>query len=128
MASAALPPGFPPIEIDGEHYWDGGVLSNTPLSTCSTCTRDDSMLVFQVDLFSAQGDMPRNLLDVYERHKDILYSSRTARTPTPPAMPRSCARRVERLHRETADQTPGRPRRALHPGRAAQHGLSASCT
>ena len=31
-------PAFPPIEIDGEHYWDGGLVSNTPLATCSTPT------------------------------------------------------------------------------------------
>ena len=77
MASAALPPGFPPVDIDGEHYWDGGVLSNTPLEHLLDVHRDENMLVFQVDLFSAQGSLPRNLLDVYERHKDILYSSRT---------------------------------------------------
>jgi len=77
MASAALPPGFPPVEIEGEHYWDGGVVSNTPLQYLLDAQRDSSLLVFQVDLFSARGAMPRNLLDVYERHKDILYSSRT---------------------------------------------------
>ena len=31
MASGALPPAFPPVEIDGEWYWDGGIMSNTPL-------------------------------------------------------------------------------------------------
>jgi NTE family protein len=77
MASAALPPGFPPVEIEGEHYWDGGVLSNTPLDYLLETERDHPTLAFQVDLFSARGTMPRNLLDVYERHKDILYSSRT---------------------------------------------------
>ena len=82
MASAALPPGFPPVEVEGEHYWDGGVLSNTPLDYVLDAERDRSMLVFQVDLFSAQGAMPRNLLDVYERHKDILYSSRTRKNTT----------------------------------------------
>jgi NTE family protein len=82
MASAALPPGFPPVEIEGEHYWDGGVLSNTPLDCLLDAERDRSTLVFQVDLFSAQGAMPRNLLDVYERHKDILYSSRTRKNTT----------------------------------------------
>jgi NTE family protein len=77
MASAALPPGFPPVEINGEHYWDGGVVSNTPLQYVLDAERHTSLLVFQVDLFSASGELPRNLLDVYERHKDILYSSRT---------------------------------------------------
>jgi NTE family protein len=82
MASAALPPGFPPVEIEGEHYWDGGVLSNTPLDYLLDSERDHSTLVFQVDLFSARGAMPRNLFDVYERHKDILYSSRTRKNTT----------------------------------------------
>ena len=58
--------GFPPIEIDGEHFWDGGVLSNTPLDHLLDAERDQSMLVFQIDLFSARGAMPRNLFDVYE--------------------------------------------------------------
>jgi NTE family protein len=77
MASAALPPAFAPVEIEGEHYWDGGVVSNTPLQHLLGVRRDSNLLVFQVDLFSARGTMPRNIFDVYERHKDILYSSRT---------------------------------------------------
>jgi NTE family protein len=77
MASAALPPGFPPVQIDGEHYWDGGVVTNTPLQYLLDAQHDTSMLVFQVDLFSARGGLPHNMLGVYERHKDILYSSRT---------------------------------------------------
>lgn len=77
MASGALPPGFPPIEIDGQHYWDGGLVSNTPL----TYVLDDlprlSTLAFQVDLFSAQGELPSEMSQVAERQKDIIYSSRT---------------------------------------------------
>ncbi|HEX7326856.1 MAG TPA: patatin-like phospholipase family protein [Rhodanobacteraceae bacterium] len=79
MASGALPPGFPPIEIDGEYYWDGGVVSNTPLHYVllnQPCDAHD-MLVIQVDLFSAKGVLPRNLNEVAERLKDIRYSSRT---------------------------------------------------
>lgn len=76
MASGALPPGFPAIEIDGRHYWDGGLVSNTPLSHIIDHQRDD-MLVFQVDLFPAKGELPRSLTDVWSREKDIRYSSRT---------------------------------------------------
>ena len=78
MASGALPPGFPPIEIDGEYYWDGGLLSNTPLQYVMEA--DDfqkDLLLFQIDLFSATGPLPRNLLDVVDREKDIRFSSRT---------------------------------------------------
>lgn len=78
MASGALPPGFPPIEIDGEHYWDGGVVSNTPLQhVMQTVTKDD-LIILQVDLFNAAGRLPRTLLEVAEREKDIRYASRTA--------------------------------------------------
>jgi NTE family protein len=77
MASGALPPGFPPIEIDGEHYWDGGLVSNTPLQYVLDEVPRPDMLIFQVDLFSARGPMPRTLSEVGEREKDIRYSSRT---------------------------------------------------
>ena len=78
MASGALPPGFPAIEIDGEHYWDGGLVSNTPLQWIAmTQQRPPDSLVFQVDLWSAQGEFPRNLAEVTTRQKEIQYSSRT---------------------------------------------------
>lgn len=77
MASGALPPGFPAVEIDGEYYWDGGMVSNTPLSrVLSTEPRRDT-LTFQVDLWSAKGRLPYDLLEVASRQKDIQYSSRT---------------------------------------------------
>lgn len=76
MASGALPPGLPPIEIDGRCYWDGGLVSNTPLAHVLEHQTDD-MLVFQVDLFPAEGPKPRQMTDVYSRAKDIQYSSRT---------------------------------------------------
>jgi NTE family protein len=78
MASGALPPGFPAVEIDGEQYWDGGLVSNTPLQWVidSNPSRQDT-LSFQVDLWSAQGVAPRNLAEVATRHKEIQFSSRT---------------------------------------------------
>jgi NTE family protein len=81
MASAALPPGFPPVEIDGENYWDGGLYSNTPLQYVIDYSPRRSRLTFQVDLFAAHGRLPRNLDEVDERAKDVRYSSRT-RTAT----------------------------------------------
>jgi NTE family protein len=76
MASGALPPGFPPVEIDGELYWDGGIVSNSPLSYVTDESYDEDALVFQVDLFSAAGEVPRNLEQVEERVKDIQYASK----------------------------------------------------
>jgi NTE family protein len=82
MASGALPPGFPAVEIEGEYYWDGGLVSNTPLQWLVTDTRVTGerlpdALVFQVDLWSARGEFPRNLAEVATRQKEIQYSSRT---------------------------------------------------
>ena len=77
MASAALPPGFPAVEIDGEHYWDGGLVSNTPLQYVLEYIPRRSRLIFQVDLFHARGPLPTDLEAVGEREKDIRYSSRT---------------------------------------------------
>jgi NTE family protein len=77
MASGALPPGFPPIEIDGEYYWDGGLVSNTPLQWVVDSQPRRDTLAFQVDLWSARGDFPRTMLDVTTREKEIRYSSRT---------------------------------------------------
>ena len=77
MASAALPPGFAPVEIDGEHYWDGGLVSNTPLQYVLDQPGQQHRIVFQVDLFAAQGALPTTLAEVTEREKDIRFSSRT---------------------------------------------------
>ncbi len=77
MASGALPPGFPPVEIDGEYYWDGGLFSNTPLQYVLDYSPRRSRLTFQVDVFEAQGRLPRNIDEVNERDKDIRYASRT---------------------------------------------------
>ncbi|AOK06060.1 patatin-like phospholipase family protein [Burkholderia sp. AU28942] len=77
IASGALPPGFPAVEIDGEFYWDGGLVSNTPLTEIIRESQHRDTLVFQLDLWSARGKLPGDFLDVSERTKDIQYSSRT---------------------------------------------------
>jgi NTE family protein len=77
MASGALPPGLPAIEIEGEHYWDGGLVSNTPLQWVVDGVPRRDTLAFQVDLWSARGEFPRNVLEVITREKEIRYSSRT---------------------------------------------------
>jgi NTE family protein len=77
MASGALPPGFPAVEIDGEYYWDGGMVSNTPLYKVLSEQPHRDSLIFQVDLWSACGALPRDMSTVAERSKDIQFSSRT---------------------------------------------------
>lgn len=78
MASGAMPPGFPAIEIGGVYYWDGGLVSNTPLRYVVD-RRDDArpMTVWQIDLFSARGPLPHSVWQLEAREKDIRYSSRT---------------------------------------------------
>ncbi|HEY4274482.1 MAG TPA: patatin-like phospholipase family protein [Rhizomicrobium sp.] len=77
MASGALPPAFSPVKIGSDYFWDGGIVSNTPLQHLLAQDDDINSLVFQVDLFSAAGALPRTLQDVMSREKDIVYSSRT---------------------------------------------------
>jgi NTE family protein len=76
MASGALPPGFPAVEIDGEYYWDGGIVSNSPLTYVVDQRPLTTALMVQVDLFKAEGELPGNLDQVLERQKDIQYSSK----------------------------------------------------
>ena len=107
MASGALPPGFPPVEIDGEWYWDGGLVSNTPLQYVLDQPASGRRVVFQVDLFTARGPMPANLVQAAEREKDIRYSSRTrlntANALERHALARAARRLIARLPAAFAD-------------------------
>jgi NTE family protein len=77
MASGSLPPGFPATEIDSEYYWDGGIVSNTPLQWVLDARPRLDTLAFQIDLWSAQGELPRDLAEAEVREKEIRFSSRT---------------------------------------------------
>jgi NTE family protein len=95
IASASLPPGFPPTEIESEHYWDGGLVSNTPLQWVLDNPPGLDTLAFQVDLWSARGKFPRNLLEAQTRQKEIRFSSRTR-------MATDQFKKKQRLRRATA--------------------------
>lgn len=77
MASGALPPGLAVVTIGNAAYWDGGLVSNTPLQYVMESPPRSDLLVFQIDLFPARGKLPTNIDEVFEREKDIQYSSRT---------------------------------------------------
>ena len=79
MASGALPPGFPPIRVDGQLYWDGGLFSNTPLETVLDDEPRVDTLCFMVDLWGAEGPEPRSFDEVLTRQKDVTYASRSKR-------------------------------------------------
>jgi len=102
MASGALPPAFPAVEIEGEYYWDGGLVSNTPLAKVLQQRPERDSLVFQVDLWSARGPVPHNLSEVGDRVQDIRYSSRT-RLITDEMR---SYRKMQRLLRQVLDQVP----------------------
>ena len=105
MASGALPPGFPPVEIEGKLYWDGGVVSNTPLQYVidGGVPRTD-MCIFQIDLFSARGTIPETLFDVQTREKEIRYSSRTRLNTDHFRLIQSMRRAVRRLDEVLPDE------------------------
>jgi NTE family protein len=117
MASAALPPGFPAVEIDGQFYWDGGLVSNTPLMQVLQATPRRNTLVFQVDLWSARGPLPENVYDVQERQKDIQYSSRTRAVTDFMAD----AQHMRRMLREVLEQVPEKLRASDPWCRKAEH-------
>jgi NTE family protein len=102
MASGALPPGFGSVMVDGRHYWDGGLVSNTPLTAVLDQEPRSDTLAFQVDLWSARGPLPKNLLDVEERAKDIRYSSRTRAVTAQLERERA----LRRLLREVLERVP----------------------
>ena len=112
MASAALPPGFPAVEIEGEHYWDGGLVSNTPLQWIVDSRPHFDTLAFQVDLWNARGELPRTIAEVATRQKEIQYSNRT-RAGT------ASFEDIQRLRRALADLFEKLPE-ALRNGSEAQ--------
>ncbi|MEO7336881.1 MAG: patatin-like phospholipase family protein [Caldimonas sp.] len=97
MASGALPPGFAPVEIDGEHFWDGGLVSNTPLQYVLDQPGTARRTAFQVDLFPSRGELPSTLAEVDEREKDIRYSSRTRMNTTIEVQQQAIAQAARRL-------------------------------
>ncbi len=102
LASGSLPPGFPATEIDGEYFWDGGCVSNTPLEYVLGVNPRKDTLVFQVDLWSARGPLPVDIFQVNERLKDIQFSSRT-RTVTNAV---DMAQKMRRVWFDTLDRIP----------------------
>jgi NTE family protein len=79
MASGAMPPGFPPVRIDGELYWDGGLYSNTPLETVLIDEPRVDTICFMVDLWSPDGPEPQSIEQVQTRQKDVVFASRSQR-------------------------------------------------
>ncbi|SPH17511.1 hypothetical protein DEA8626_01034 [Defluviimonas aquaemixtae] len=78
LASGALPPAFPAVRVEGELYWDGGILSNTPSEVIFDDNPRRNSLIFAVHLWNPEGSEPGTIWEVLHRHKDVQYSSRVA--------------------------------------------------
>jgi NTE family protein len=113
MASGALPPAFPMVRIGKDYFWDGGLVSNTPLLHLLENVGTQNTLVFQVDLFSSRGEIPRDMQEVLSRQKDIQYSSRTRNT-TDQYM------RIHKLQQALRDALALIPEDQLSPGQRKQ--------
>src|SRR5262249_32060164 len=110
LASSALPPGFPAVEIGGVYYWDGGLVSNTPVDWVLESSDRRDTLAFQVDLWNKNGDLPRDLTEAELRQKEIRYSSRTRLSTD-----RFCkTQRLRRAVRELLDDLPLELRHTRH--------------
>ena len=103
MASGALPPGFPPVRVDGELYWDGGLYSNTPLATVLEDKPSENSLVFMVELWSAEGPEPATLDEVQTRQKDVMFASRSKRHIDSYVQTRKLQRTIRTLYEQLPD-------------------------
>ncbi len=113
MASGALPPGFPPVRVDGELYWDGGLFSNTPLETVLDEEPRVDTLCFMVDLWSATGEEPTTIDEVATRQKDVMYASRSKNHIEHYLELHKLRGLVRKLHAELPDSCKQRTRFAL---------------
>jgi NTE family protein len=77
LASGALPPAFPAVRVDGELYWDGGILSNTPLEAIFDDNPRRNSLVFSVHVWNPDGAEPTTMSQVLNRQKDVQFASRS---------------------------------------------------
>jgi NTE family protein len=139
MASGALPPGFPAVGIEDPRplegarnagatkatrfFWDGGLVSNTPLSQVLDDHPRRDTLAFQVDVWSARGSVPTNVIDAQERMKDIQYSSRTRMVTDTQAV----QQRERRLLRDLLEKIPPEIREHDPVCRAAAQQATARC-
>jgi NTE family protein len=74
LASACLPTMFQAVEIDGEHYWDGGFSGNPTLTPLiDECVSDDTFLV-QINPVERPGP-PRSPRDIQSRLNEVSFNA-----------------------------------------------------
>ncbi|KGJ05859.1 membrane protein [Paracoccus halophilus] len=104
MASGALPPGFPAIEIDGRHYWDGGLVSNSPLQVVLSRPNQRPLCIYQIDLYQASDGLPYNMSQVEQREREIRFSSRTRLNTDEFRARHALSQAARRLHHRLPDE------------------------
>ncbi len=109
MASGALPPAFPPVRIDNELYWDGGIYSNTPVEAVFDDKPRRDALVFAVQLWRPEGDPPQTMWQVGGRMKDVQFASRVDSHVDRQAQIHTLRHVVRELARELPAETLARP-------------------
>jgi NTE family protein len=118
LASGALPPAFPAVRIDGELYWDGGILSNTPTEAVFDDNPRHNSLIFAVHMWNPEGSEPNSIWEVLSRHKDIQYSSRIATHISR----QQEAHRLRRIIGELSSQLPDEVKRNARTRELASYG------
>ncbi|MBN9669227.1 patatin-like phospholipase family protein [Roseibium aggregatum] len=117
MASGALPPSFPPIEIDGEHYWDGGIYDNTPIQSLVRILNDhetEHLPIFVIELFSALGDLPKDLNQSVDRMTELVYENKFWKTFEGQDEACEFANMLWDLYQDLPEDSPVRQRPAFH--------------
>jgi NTE family protein len=109
MASGSLPPGFPAVQVEGELYWDGGCVSNTPLEAILDDDPQERLLIFMIDLWDAHGPAPQTMDEVFWRQKQIQYASRTAQQIEATAKRRNLRHSLGLLASHLPDEALGKP-------------------
>ena len=113
MASGALPPGFPAIKIEGKHYWDGGVSSNTPFQIILKEKIPQKIMCFMVNLFPNEEELPANLLEVIKRHKDVQYASRYHQVLQAFCEIHSLQHKIQKVYEKYGKDSPSKELQAL---------------
>jgi NADPH-dependent 2,4-dienoyl-CoA reductase/sulfur reductase-like enzyme/predicted acylesterase/phospholipase RssA len=76
LASGSLPPGFPWTTINGKHYWDGGIVTNTPIDATLDVCGSTNKKIYIVELYSRKRALPQNMIEVLARKDEILFSEK----------------------------------------------------
>jgi len=79
MASGSVPPGLPWTTVDGKHYWDGGLVSNSPLDQVVEIGGLTGKNVYVVNLWLEKRALPHSIPAVLARRDEIVFAEKIRR-------------------------------------------------